>query len=206
MDDHPTALFDDPRRPDATLILFHAPHPDTTPMFMEIDHKVGWYSGITWDDSDQWRAEIFRYDNDADPSAHKADYFAWHTYFWDGGVSKTWNEFTFLAQGLTGETIITPFPGFSSNTHYSAVYALIGWERDDWRLAARVDDFRTHASSALSENGYALTGSISWLPKEWLRLSAEIVYNDSKRNERSIVGLDPEQGETQTQFVVRFYL
>jgi hypothetical protein len=208
MDDFPTALFDDPRRPDATLILFHAPYPDTTPIFLEIDHRVGWYGGTTWEGADGWRAQAFRYDNDADPAAHKEDYFAWHTDFWEGGVSKTWGEFTLLAQGMTGETIIQPAPAFTSTTRFSAVYALLGWERGDWRIAARIDDFRTHTApgSPLSEDGYALTGDVSWLPKEWLRLSAEILYIDSKRNERSVVGLDPEQGETQAQLSARFYL
>jgi hypothetical protein len=206
MDDHPTALFDDPSRPNATLILFHAPHPDTTPIFMEIDNRAGWYAGASWDDSDQWRVQAFHYDNDANPAAHIEDYFAWHTDFWDGGVSKTWQEFTFLAQGMTGETSIEPRAGHVSVTQFSSAYALIGWEQGDWRLAARADDFRTHASSALSENGYALTGDVSWLPREWLRLSAEILYIDSKRNERSIVEVSPQQGETQLQLTARFYL
>ena len=208
MDDHPTALFDEVRRPDATLKLFGAPFPDTTPIFEEIDHRVGWYGGAVWDDADNWRAEVFRYDNDGDPAAHKSDYFAWHTVFWDGGISKTWREFTLLAQGLTGETIIAPFPGFSSDTHFSAAYALLGWEQDGWRLAARGDVFRTHTDpgSPLSEDGHALTAAASWLPTDWLRLTAEIVRIDSKRNERAVFGADPRQQETQGQLSVRFFL
>ena len=98
--------------------------------------------------------------------------------------------------GDEGETSIEPRAGHVSVTQFSSAYALIGWEQGNWRLAARADDFRTHASSALSENGYALTGDVSWLPREWLRLSAEILYIDSKRNERSIVEVSPQQGET----------
>ena len=208
MDDHPTALFDEVSRPDATLKLFGAPFPDTTPLFIEIDHRIGWYAGVSWDDTDDWHAEIIRYDNNADPAAHKADYFAWHTSFWDGGLSKTWHEFTFLAQGLTGETIIAPAPGFSSNTHFSSAYLLAGWEKNDWRFALRGDVFRTHtdAGSPLDEDGYALTGAANWLPKDWLRLSAEILYIDSKRNEREVVGLNPEQAETQGQLSARIFL
>jgi hypothetical protein len=200
MDDEPTALFEDPRRPGDTL--------KTTPMFEQFDGRAGWYSGGTWEDSDQWRAEIFRYDNNADPAAHRDGNFAWHTDFWDGGISKTCNEFTLLAQGMTGATSVEPRADYISLTHFSSAYALLGWERGDWRLAARVDDFRTHTDpgSARSEDGYALTGSVSWLPKEWLRLSTEILYIDSKRKERSAFGLDPEQGETQAQLMARFYL
>ena len=34
--------------PDATLRLFHAPVPDRTAMFDEIDGRAGWYAGLTW--------------------------------------------------------------------------------------------------------------------------------------------------------------
>jgi hypothetical protein len=208
MDDMPTALFDEPRKPDATQILFHGSYPDTTPIFMEIDHRIGWYAGAQWENSGGWLVNLYRYDNDADPAAHKTDYFAWHTDFWDGGVSKTWGAFTFMGQAMTGETIIQPKPTFTSTTDFSAVYGLIGWEMNDWRFAARLDEFRTHnnSGSLLDEDGYALTGSASWLPKDWLRLSAELLYIDSKRDERSVVGLNPRQGETQGQLSARIYL
>ncbi|MGD0193199.1 MAG: hypothetical protein ABSD74_20885 [Rhizomicrobium sp.] len=73
---------------------------------------------------------------------------------------------------------------------------------------ARLDEFRIHTdpASSLDENGYALTGSVSWLPKDWLRLSAELLAIDSKRDERSVVGFDPRQDDTQGQLAARFYL
>lgn len=208
LDDRPTALFDDVREPDATLILFHRAYPDTTPIFDEIDHRAGWYAGADWSDTDAWRIQLFRYDNQADPAAHDGDYFAWRTDFWNAGLSKTWEEFTLLAQALAGQTTITPFPGFSSITNFSSAYALIGWERGDWRLAARGDLFRTHAGrdSFLSENGYALTFAVTWLPREWLRLTGEALYIDSTRNERVFEGLAPNQSDAQTQLAVRLYL
>jgi hypothetical protein len=208
MDDRPTALFEDIREPDATLILFHQTPPDSTPIFDEIDNRVGWYGGASWIDTDAWQVQLFRYDNEANASAHDQDYFAWHTSFWDAGFSDQWGEVTLLAQGLMGNTIITPVPGFSSTTDFSAAYALLGWERDQWRIAARADVFRTHnpGSGLLSENGYALTGAVTFLPKDWLRLTAELIYLDSKRDERAVEGLDPQQGQTQAQFSVRVFL
>jgi hypothetical protein len=208
LEDRPTALFDDLREPDATLTLFHRPYPDTTPIFDEIDHRAGWYAGIDWSDTDQWRVQLFRYDNEADPAAHKNDYFAWRTDFWDGGLSKSWGEFTLLGQGLAGTTTITPFPGFSSVTNFDAIYALLGWEREDWRLAARGDLFRTHTGgdALFSENGYALTFAASWLPKDWLRLTGEVLYIDSTRDERVLEGLAPNQSDTEGQLSLRFYL
>jgi len=208
MDDRPTALFEDPREPDATLLLFHEQPPGTTPIFEEIDQRPGWYGGATWNDSDQWRLQLFRYDNEANPSAMSDGVFAWHTDFWDAGFSKTWNEFTVLAQGLTGMTVIAPAPGFSSVTDFDSAYGLLGWERDDWRLAARADVFRTSTAgnSLFSENGYALTFATSWLPKDWLRITGEVLYIDSTRNERIVEGIAPNEAATQVQLSLRFYL
>jgi hypothetical protein len=208
MDDRPTALFSDLRLPDATLILFGARPPDTTLIFDEIDHRAGWYAGASWNDSDQWRVQVYRYDNEADSAAHDGDYFAWRTDFWSAGASKTLGEFTLLAQGLTGTTAITPFPHFSSVTNFDSAYGLLGWERDEWRLAARADLFRTHTggNSFLSENGYALTFATSWLPRDWLRITGEVLYIDSTRDEREIEGLAPHQSDTQLQLSARFYL
>jgi hypothetical protein len=208
MDDRPTALFDNPREPDATLILFHRPYPDTTEIFDEIDHRVGWYGGLDWSDSDDWKLQLFRYDNDANSSAHENDYFAWHTDFWDAGASKTLGEFTVLAQGLMGTTIITPVPGFSSVTDFDSAYGLLGWERGEWRLAARADLFRTHTggNALFSENGYALTFAASWLPKDWLRVTGEVLYLDSTRDERVVEGFAPNEAATQAQLSLRVYL
>ncbi len=211
MDDRPTGLFDHPREPDATLILHGDTPPDRTPIFKEFDHHIGWYAGASWDDTKQWHVELIRYDNDADPSAHEDDYFAWHTRFWDAGLSDHFGRFTIIAQALTGDTTITPSPGFSSTTDFSSAFALLGWESGEWRLAARGDIFRTRthntfgASPLTGEDGYALTASASWLPKDWLRLSGEVLSITSKRGERVIESLSPQQTETQFQLSARFF-
>jgi hypothetical protein len=41
---------------------------------------------------------------------------------------------------------------------------------------------------------------------DWFRLTAEVVSLTSTRAERSVIGLDPRQVETQTQLSARFYL
>lgn len=208
MDDRPTALFEDLRLPDATVVLHHKTPPESTAIFDELDGRPGWYAGATWADADDWKIQFFRYDNDADASAHSDGYSAWRTDFWDAGLSRTFDAFTIMAQGLAGTTIITPFPRFSSVTNFDAAYALLGWEQDEWRLAARGDLFRTHngGNSLLSENGYALTFAATWLPKDWLSLTGEVIYIDSSRNEREREGLAPDQAETQAQLSLRLYL
>lgn len=212
MDDRPTGLFDHLRVPDATLILFGDTPPDHTPIFKEFDNRVGWYAGASWDDARQWRIELIHYDNEANPSAHEDDYFAWHTKFWDAGFSHHIGEFTVIAQALTGSTVISPSPVFSATTDYNSAFALLGWERGDWRVAGRADIFHTRSynsfggSPATSENGYAFTAAVSWLPKDWLKLTGEILSLTSKRGERAVLGIDPEQAETQFQLSARFFL
>jgi hypothetical protein len=203
LDDRPTGFLDKLRDPDATVALLGGTPPEDTAIFREIDSRPGWYAGAAWEDTDQWHAEIFRYDNDADASAHSDGFFAWHTSFWDAGLSKKYGDFTALAQGVTGETIITPFVGFSSVTKFNSAYALLGWEQGDWRLAARAEVFDT--IGFLGEHGNALTAAASWLPKDWLRITAEFISLDSTRSERALEGIAPSQTENLAQLSARIY-
>jgi hypothetical protein len=211
MGDRPTGLLDHLREPDTTLLLFGDEPPDDTPIFKEFDSRAGWYAGVSWDDASRWHVELERYDNEADPSAHHEDYFAWRTRFWNAGLSFKYDELTVLSQALTGDTEIAPAPGFTSTTDFDSAYLLLGWERDDWRVALRGDWFRTKTHTtfgslpALSENGDALTGAVSWLPRDWLRLTGEVLWIDSRRDERAIGGLAPRQSDTQLQLSARFY-
>lgn len=213
LNDRPTGLIDHPREPDMTVILFGDTPPDRTPMFDEIDNRAGWYGGASWDDNSLGHFEITRYDNEANSSASEegGEYFAWRTRFWDAGYSKQLGEFTVLAQGMTGDTTITPFAGFNSTTDFDSAYALLGWERDEWRVAGRVEYFETTQHNPgttlpFGEYGQAFTGAVSWLPNDWLRLTGEVLYVESKRNERTIVDRNPTQNETQAQLSARFYL
>ncbi|HEY2070862.1 MAG TPA: hypothetical protein VGG48_15010 [Rhizomicrobium sp.] len=208
MDDRPTGLLDRVPQPNATLILDGDTPPDRTPLFKEFDHRIGWYAGASWDDNQRWHLELIRYDNEADPSAHEDDYFAWHTRFWDAGAAAHFGHFAVLAQALTGETTITELPDPALTTDFDAAYLLLGWERGVWRLAVRGDMFRTRTQRLLpeSENGRAVTASAGWEPVDWFRLTAEVVSLTSTRAERSVIGLDPRQVETQTQLSARFYL
>ncbi|HWA30771.1 MAG TPA: hypothetical protein VG867_06725 [Rhizomicrobium sp.] len=210
--DRPTGLFEELRIPDATLILFHKTPPDGSPIFAQYDGNVGWYAGAAWKAADGWRVEAYRYDNEANPSAHKDDYFAWRTKFWDFGASKQMDTVTLLAQAVTGKTTIAPSAAFQSTTDFDSAYLLFGWEKEEWRLAARLEEFHTRTttsfggSPATSEAGGALTLSASMLPNDWLKLTAEAIFLNSRRGERTIQSSDPRQGQTQLQLSARFYL
>lgn len=207
-----TGLFEHLREPDATLLLHGDTPPDSTPLFTEFDNRPGWYAGASWEDAGQWRLQVFRYDNEADPRAHQDDYFAWRTKFWDAGFSDQVGEFTILAQAVTGNTEIAPSPTFRSTTDFDSAFALLGWQDGEWRIAGRAEYFHTRshnsfgASPATSENGYAFTAVVSWLPNDWLKLTGELLSVSSTRGERSIEGLDPHQTQVQFQLAARVYL
>jgi hypothetical protein len=188
MDDRPTGLFDHLLTPDG----------DRTPIFKQFDSRIGWYAGASWDDDGKWHAELIRYDNEADPHAHEGDDFAWHTRFWDAGIGAQSGSFTVLAQALTGDTTIAEIGPVT--THFDAAYLLLGWERGPWRLGLRGDVFHTRTPGVPdeSENGRAVTASASWEPKDWVRLTGEVLSLDALREGR--------QHETQFQLSARFYL
>lgn len=210
LDDHPTGLFDHPREPDATAILFGASVPLHTPMFKEIDDRVGWYTGLSWEEAGFGLLELMYYDNAGNASAERDDIYAWRTNFWSAGFKTEFDAFTLIIQGMTGETIITPFPHFSSITDFDSAFVLLGWEQGEWRLAGRAEYFETRQRNPgqnlpFSEDGYAFTAAASWFPYQWLRLTAEALYIDSTRDERAIEGHDPHQTDVQVQLSGRIY-
>lgn len=211
LDDRPAGLLEHTREPDATAIAFGEPIPYQAQLFAEIDHKFGWYLQVSWDETGLGHIDLARYDNRGRNDAEMNEQYAWQTAFWSGGLRTSLNEFTLLAQAMRGYTTVQPFSNFVVETRYKAAYALIGWERGHWRFASRADVFATrtrtpYGPSATSEDGHAFTLSASWLPHEWLRLTGEFISVVSGRQQRSLIGLAPNQTGNQFQLAARFYL
>ena len=207
LDDRPTGLFEEAREPDATLRYLGEPQPASVPLFQEIDNRIGWYAGASWSQAGIGKAELYRYDNEANAAAFSEDYHAWHTRFWSAGWESHVGPFSILAQGLSGDTTIVLLPGSTDETRFRSAYLLLSYDIGDWRLAARADTFQTRAAqSFLSETGDALTAALSWRPRDWLRVTAEIIDITSTRDERTLEQLDPKQSETQFQLSARFFI
>jgi hypothetical protein len=211
-DDRVTGLFEKTRLPDAMGAILHQPVPLERHLFQEIDSIPGWYLDLSWEPSDRTGFELMRYDNDADPSRRSANQFAWHTTFWDLGFRRQFGAVTFLSQAVSGDTIIRPSPLAFTRTGFKSAYLLAGWDLDDWWLAARADIFQTRTRTAsplpssLSEDGHSFDLTVSWLPRKWLRLSAEYLLVDDTRAQRLIDGNAPHQSESQFQLMARTYL
>lgn len=210
LDDRPTGLFETVHEPNASLTLMNESAPDRTPLFVEIDERPGWYGGGAWEIPGWGRAQFLYYDNEGDPAAQREDYSAWHTTFWSEGFRTNAGDATFLLQNIAGSTTVSFQPPSRWTTAFWSTYALASYDLDDWRFAVRGDLFGTGQSAAywqpFGEHGRAVTASASWMPKDWLRLTAEFIALDAVRLEREAEGLSKEAVDDQFQLSVRALL
>jgi hypothetical protein len=207
LDDRVMTLIDRARIPDVLVTSFGGTPPGYSQEILETDGRVGWYAGANWEEHGFGAAHLLYYDNRADPASFHHGDFGWLTRFWSVGLSTGYDDFVLLAQGMWGETIVEPF-GSYSETDFASAYVLAGWYiSEEWRLAARADWFTARENSGGNdEDGYALTAALTWLPKEWLRFTAEVLNVHSKRDMRTLAGDDAEADEVLLQLSGRVYL
>jgi hypothetical protein len=209
MDDRPTGLFEPLRLPDATVSLFGGTPPGHTKLFQNIDDRAGWYAGLKWDVPDLGQIAVLRYDNNADPFASNAYDSSWLTRFWSASLKTRIAGVTVLAQALTGDTAIGG-GGMLFTTRFNSAFVLASYDiGEDWRVSARAETFdvRDHPSFTLiDEDGHAFTAAAIWTPKDWLRVTAEIIAITSRRGERTLEALNPTLSNTQFQLSTRFIL
>jgi hypothetical protein len=156
--------------------------------YHEIDHKPGYYGGLTWRHHDRLEIRALHYDNLADPDAQtgSGQLFAWHTRFNSAGARLEPDEhWTFIAQYLDGNTAVEPGGDYGIAPYrldYRAAFALASFEWGADRVTARYDTFRTHQLSGFYEapsdnDGHAWTfawtrdlGEHWQFVAEWLRV------------------------------------
>ncbi len=208
MDDRPTGLFERVRLPVATQALFRAPLYANTGLFGEIDGRPGWYAGAGWQMAGIGKITVLRYDNQGDPADRTARDTAWDTRFWSAAARTRLGGVTLIAQALRGDTVVAG-PGFVSHTKFQSAFALASYDWDDFRVSLREDLFatrRAHAANAIwSEDGDAFTAAVSYAPRDWLRLTGELVAMTSRRGEYVPAGLGLHRTDTQFQFSTRFF-
>jgi hypothetical protein len=111
-----------------------------------------------------------------------------------------------LAQAMRGSTEIAPDSEARFDTRFAAAYLLAGWDLGCWQPALRLDAFQARRGLApLDEHGHALTAALNWRPRERLRVSGELLWVDSVRDQRRLAGLDPRQRELQVQASLRWF-
>jgi hypothetical protein len=186
---------------------------DATPYrynaFEQIDGNVGYYADASWQSRAWGKLALMHYDNEADPAADAPDdVYAWHTRFWSLGGETHVGPVELIGQVMTGRTVVTPAASYI--TDFQAGYVLASMTFGDWQPALRFDLFGTQQRptaypSQDSEHGNAVTLALNWRPRDWLRITAEVLRVDSWRLQRLDEGLAPRAVDTQGQLAVRVF-
>lgn len=194
------------REPDTTVRQDGGQPPGRYDPFQNIGNRNGWYTQLAWRAPGRG-VSLMRYDNRADPAAHSdSGVFAWHTWFWSLGATADTGPIRWIAQAMDGGTVIEPVDGLEFETYFRSAFLLAGWNRGDWRPALRIEHFSTRGpgtGSAQGEHGNAVTAALNWRPRDWLRLTAEVLRVDSVRAQRVDAGLSAASTVTQVQLGIR---
>jgi len=186
----PIGLFGHVRLP-------NGPGPRYASEFKEIDDTPGWYAGLSWQNAALGRVQLYRYDNEADPSAERGEAYAWHTRFWEAGYTRGFGPFYLIVEGLAGDTRVSPDGAGPFASDFHSAYLLGGWTRGVWRAALRLEQFGTSGFAA--EHGRSATAALNYQPRDWLRLSAEVAVVDATSRARTAAGLSARAIETEPQ-------
>lgn len=181
--------------------------------FREIDHRPGYYSGLSWRHHDTFELRALYYDNRGNPAATAADGDgAWRTHFWSYGARlEPANHWTLLAQYMDGETTIGPDSAGPDqfNMTFHAGFALASFDWGPQLLTARYDDFGTNQYSGFygppaDQAGHSWT--LAWgydLTEHW-QLFVEGIRVTSSFPPRVSVGEPPARVDSQLQASVRY--
>jgi hypothetical protein len=197
--DRPSTLFGGLGRP--PLTFYH-----------EIDHRPGYYSGLSWRHHNYLQVRALHYDNLADPGATTSAASAWRTRFSTAGVRwEPTSSWTFITQYLSGDTALGAAAEGSQQFRmtYRTAFALASFEWKRELFTTRFDDFRTNQDSGFAgpptnERGHAWTfgwahdiGDGWQLATEWIRVT-------SRFPPRIALGESAGLIESQLQLAVRY--
>ena len=199
---------------DSDIAAYQAPftHPllDVGPGFA---HRPGYYAKLVWQPPVPVRIELFRYDNRADPEAVNSQLeWGWRTWFDHVGlVADLGSGAELKAQGLEGRTRM----GFKEGSErwvdnrFRSAYVLLSRPFGTVHLSVRADAFDTRNRGSDIGDEYDDTGWSAMLAarREWPHLTGlvELLHVSSRRENRSDVGLNPRQRQTQLQAEVRMH-
>lgn len=200
LSDRPSTLFGDLGRPP---IYF----------FKEIDHRPGYYSGLTWRHHDLLELRVLRYDNRGNPAATTGDGDgAWRTRFTSSGVRlEPLDHLTLVAQYLDGETAVGADSlgedQFNLTFHAAFLLASLDWNRQ--RLTSRYDDFGTRQGSGFygppsDQAGHSWTLAWSYQIADHWQVMAEWIRVDSSFPPRLSLGEPLARTDTQLQAALRY--
>lgn len=153
--------------------------------FRELDNRPGLSIEAEIDHNQYGRAALVLWDNFADlDSTSSAQTMAWRTRFASiAGEIYLPHDFTLLPQFMLGETIAGKPDGSSNGTNFTTGSVLLAKDWRNFRFAGRAEYFDQNNTPFCqpgcvdwSENGYALTGAVSYFIGHNHRITAEAYF------------------------------
>ena len=187
--------------------------------FVELDGRTGWYAGGEWKHLDRSVLRYLHYDNRGDPTVVENGQWAWLTRFdrvgWHFRVTRRTEV---IAQALAGTTRMDGFEGPLVDNSFAAGSLLLTHGRERHRVSLRYDRFRVEDDDQTpldpnEESGFAATGAyfyappahwFPWLARGNLHWGGEILFVESRREARALLGDEELERETSVQMAVQW--
>ncbi|MFL6736748.1 MAG: hypothetical protein ACJ8F4_06775 [Sphingomonas sp.] len=175
--------------------------------------RPGYYAKLAWQPPVPIRAELFHYDNRANPKEVNDELeWGWRTKFDNlGVVADLGNGAEFKAQVLKGRTRM----GYAMNgerwvnNRFRSAFLLATKALGPFAIAARVEAFDTRNHGSLIREDYDETGWSAMISgkHEWEHFTAllELLHVSSRREDRDDLGLQPRQLQTELQAELRMH-
>lgn len=182
--------------------------------FVELDGRNGWYGAAEWKRLDRSRLRFLHYDNRGDPTVVTDGQWTWRTRFDHlGWQLRLGPRCELLAQALRGDTRMDGYDGPLVDNRFWALYGLGSYVRGAQRATLRYDRFGVTDEDATrgdpnAEQGFAWTAAwfftpprerVGWLKAGGLRFGAELLFVDSRRPARELLGEPQHRRETSLQ-------
>lgn len=167
-------------------------------LFREIDHRLGYYLGASYQYEHQIELMGMHYDNRGDPLIVKDGQYSWRTRF--DQISTRWKThqgWEFLLQALNGSTLMGPKAVYLD---YWSWYGLASHPLGSGQITLRFDQFGTRDKDILpqdpnSEHGYAIALAYAYPITPTLHWVSEGLRVDSLRPAREMLGIAEHQTE-----------
>jgi len=188
-----------------------------TLFYRDLDHRPGWYGGLSANYRGLVELRAMHYDNRADPTTYApaiAD-GGWLTVFDSIGARWTPDDhWTLIAQRLAGSTQFSyklPAGSVPNRWKFDASFAMLSWQHGSQRLTARYDDFDMRQdifrrAICDSDRGHALTAAWLYSINPQLTLIGEWLQVSSALARRSAVAEPLQAVERQLQLGLRLEL
>lgn len=192
---------------------YHSRELDERTLFYDdMDHRAGYYTGLSLNDRGLLELKVLYYDNRADPAIYseRIEDVAWHTKFTSVGARWTPNDsLTVIAQRLFGRTYAGEPEPEPNSWILGSDFLLLSWKSGRQRFSARYDQFAIDQNVSdygewSHDHGHAWTFAVSReLSRHWT-VELEDLQVNSSNDQREYLELPSAALERQLQLAIRY--